>query len=237
MFNTTYIPSSKLSKRFNSKHWSKSHSFENKVFSQRSNLALDLNRIYSPLSAESLKSIIKLVRNNVVNSLDSNLEASVFFKKEEEVEEDKTDEENEQKQKETIEEEHNFDKRGSIEKLFNFVKFSKNKKTVSFDVDETARDALLNNASFPASTDYGGGGGSDRYGYTTSRTVPRDSRDRNPELREPVEPIDQHHNHHHHHHYRHNRESSIKRGQFTRSLSNTEPPTDEKAGRKLNHSF
>ncbi|CAH1368306.1 unnamed protein product [Tenebrio molitor] len=82
------------------------------------------------------------------------------------------------------------------------------------------------------STEYGGG--SDRYGYTTShRTVPRNSRDRNQDLRDPIEPIDQHHNHHHHHHHHHNRESSIKRGQFTRSLSNTEPPTDEKADGSL----
>ncbi|XP_063931974.1 regulating synaptic membrane exocytosis protein 2 isoform X1 [Zophobas morio] len=80
------------------------------------------------------------------------------------------------------------------------------------------------------STEYGGG--SDRYGYTTGHrtAAPRNSRDRGQDLREPMEPIDPHHNHHHHHHHHHhNRESSIKRGQFTRSLSNTEPPPDEKA--------
>ncbi|RZC33978.1 regulating synaptic membrane exocytosis protein 2, partial [Asbolus verrucosus] len=125
---------------------------------------------------------------------------------------------------------------GSVEKLFNFVKLPKNKKTVSFlvcnvDLDDASFTTALNETFVPASIEYGGG--SDRYEYTTShRTVPRNSRDRNQELRDPIEPIDQHHHHHHHHHH-HNRESSIKRGQFTRSLSNTEPPNDEKADGSL----
>lgn len=46
------------------------------------------------------------------------------------------------------------------------------------------------------------------------------------EVRELTEPIDRRH------HYQH-RKSSIKREQFTRSLSNTEPSTDEKAGKLL----
>lgn len=123
------------------------------------------------------------------------------------------------------------DERSSVEKLFNFVKIPKNKKTVSFlDHDLDASENSLNDAFLPASADYGGG--SDRYGYTTShRSTTRNMRDRNQDLRDPIEPIDQHHNHHHHHHH-HHRESSIKRGQFTRSLSNTEPPPDEKAGTK-----
>ncbi|KAJ8972639.1 hypothetical protein NQ317_007350 [Molorchus minor] len=57
--------------------------------------------------------------------------------------------------------------------------------------------------------------------------------------REPIEPLDPHHsyhphpNHHHHHHHHHHREASVKRGQFTRSLSNTEPPPDEKTDGSL----
>ncbi|XP_019867469.2 regulating synaptic membrane exocytosis protein 2 [Aethina tumida] len=77
------------------------------------------------------------------------------------------------------------------------------------------------------SADYGSN--SDRYMYTGHRAPPRQMRDRDQDLRDPLEPLDQHHNHHHHHHHHHHhRENSVKRGQFTRSLSNTEPPPDEK---------
>lgn len=232
MYQTTYPPHFKLSQRLNSKLHPKYNDFKNKNFNLNATPTLDSNSICPPLSDECLISIINLVRKNVINSLDLTLKTSSSFEKKAKLDEENEKEENE-KEEETVEEEHDSDDRNSVEKLFNFVKIPKNKKTVSFVVGETASNALLNNASFPASVDYGEGGGSDRYGYTTSRTVPRTSRDRNPELREPVEPIDQHHNHHHHHHhYHHNRESSIKRGQFTRSLSNTEPPTDEKAGKK-----
>lgn len=39
--------------------------------------------------------------------------------------------------------------------------------------------------------------------------------------------------HHHHHHHHHHREESTKRRQFTRSLSNTDPPADEKTGKNF----
>ncbi|XP_048518490.1 regulating synaptic membrane exocytosis protein 2 isoform X1 [Dendroctonus ponderosae] len=45
-------------------------------------------------------------------------------------------------------------------------------------------------------------------------------------------PDDQNHHHHHHHHH-HRREGTVKRGQFTRSLSNTEPPSEDKADGSL----
>lgn len=69
--------------------------------------------------------------------------------------------------------------------------------------------------------------GSDRYAYSSGyhREPSRTMRERTQDIRDPLESID-----HHHHYHKHHRESSIKRGQFTRSLSNTEPPHDEKAG-------
>ncbi|XP_057663298.1 regulating synaptic membrane exocytosis protein 2 isoform X2 [Diorhabda carinulata] len=76
------------------------------------------------------------------------------------------------------------------------------------------------------------------YGYRTMNS--RSTRDRDHEPREPIEPLDPHHNyhlsnnlHHHHHHHRHHRDGSVKRGQFTRSLSNTEPPMEEKTDGSL----
>ncbi|XP_072388810.1 regulating synaptic membrane exocytosis protein 2 [Diabrotica undecimpunctata] len=77
------------------------------------------------------------------------------------------------------------------------------------------------------------------YGYRTMNS--RGARERDHEHREPIEPLDPHHNyhlnhnqhHHHHHHHHHHRESSVKRGQFTRSLSNTEPPVEEKTDGSL----
>lgn len=45
------------------------------------------------------------------------------------------------------------------------------------------------------------------------------------------EEFDNHH--HHHHHYHHRRDGTVKRGQFTRSLSNTEAPSEDKAGEDL----
>lgn len=97
----------------------------------------------------------------------------------------------------------------------------------SIDARSPSNDASV------ASNEYGA-----HPGY---RSMPRNSRDRDPDIREPIEPLDPHrsyvphpNNHYqrqHHHHHQHNqRESSIKRGQFTRSLSNTEPPPDEKTG-------
>lgn len=87
-----------------------------------------------------------------------------------------------------------------------------------------------------SSTDYSGG--SDRYVYSGHRggSSSRNTRDREADMRETIEPIDpqyhHHHHHHHHHHYRSHREGSVKRGQFTRSLSNNEPPPDEKTGKR-----
>ncbi|CAH0557174.1 unnamed protein product [Brassicogethes aeneus] len=78
------------------------------------------------------------------------------------------------------------------------------------------------------STEYGSS--SDRYMYTGHRGAgnSRNVRDRDHEI---IEPLDHHHNHHHHH-YNH-REGSVKRGQFTRSLSNAEAPTEEKTDGSL----
>lgn len=77
--------------------------------------------------------------------------------------------------------------------------------------------------------------GSTEYGYRTMNSRGVRERDHHDHPREPIEPLDPHHNYHlnhnHHVHHHHHREGSVKRGQFTRSLSNTEPPTDEKTGR------
>lgn len=87
---------------------------------------------------------------------------------------------------------------------------------------------LLNNAS-PDGSDYSG--------YQNYRSTPRNARERDQDLRDQIEPLDSHHSYHHpnpnHHynHHHHHREESIKRRQFTRSLSNTDPPPDEKTGK------
>lgn len=74
------------------------------------------------------------------------------------------------------------------------------------------------------STEYTTGSGSDRYPYgshrtTTSRRM-RHEMDHEQNLRDPLD--DDRRNHRQH------REGSVKRGQFTRSLSNNEAPTEEK---------
>lgn len=91
-------------------------------------------------------------------------------------------------------------------------------------ISDASISSITASVSLVNSTEYTGT--SDRYGYSRHRDVPpRNSRDhQEPDLRDPVE---QHHHHHHHHHHR---EGSVKRGQFARSLSNTEPPVDEKTG-------
>nr|CAI5824961.1 unnamed protein product [Callosobruchus analis] len=74
------------------------------------------------------------------------------------------------------------------------------------------------------------------YGYRNSS---KDQRDQ--DLLDPIEPLDHHqhyssnhHSHHHHHHrHHHHRDGSVKRGQFTRSLSNTDPPPDERTDGSL----
>lgn len=72
------------------------------------------------------------------------------------------------------------------------------------------------------------------------RSVPRNSKDRDSDQRDSRDSdlLEQHHYHRyhdepHHHHHHHRRDGSVKRGQFTRSLSNTEPPTDEKTDGSL----
>ncbi|XP_031342324.1 regulating synaptic membrane exocytosis protein 1 isoform X3 [Photinus pyralis] len=72
-------------------------------------------------------------------------------------------------------------------------------------------------------------GSGERYVYSRHREVPtKGSRDhQEADLRGPLE----HHHHHHRHH--HHREGSVKRGQFTRSLSNSDPPVDEKTDGSL----
>lgn len=79
--------------------------------------------------------------------------------------------------------------------------------------------------------------GSEYSGYQNYRSTPRSGREREQDLRDPIEPLDPHHSYHHtnpnHHynHHHHRREESVKRRQFTRSLSNTDPPLDEKTGK------
>ena len=67
------------------------------------------------------------------------------------------------------------------------------------------------------------GGGSDRYGYCTQRQPSaRAPREYDLESRDVEESDRQYH--------RSVKEGSVKRGQFTRSLSNNDPPLEEKAG-------
>ncbi|KAG5896270.1 hypothetical protein JTB14_033567 [Gonioctena quinquepunctata] len=83
---------------------------------------------------------------------------------------------------------------------------------------------------------------SGEYGsYPSYRNTQRNARESDPDPRDPIEPLDPHRNyhpnhnsnHHHHHHHHHHRDGSVKRGQFTRSLSNTEPPNEEKTDGSL----
>lgn len=91
----------------------------------------------------------------------------------------------------------------------------------------SAKDAI---ASYPDSSEYPSGGGSDRYSYgsghrqQSAARIPRDRVD--VENRDPMEVMD-----HHQYHHGHHREASVKRGTFTRSLSNNETPADEKTGK------
>ncbi|KAI4464197.1 regulating synaptic membrane exocytosis protein [Holotrichia oblita] len=85
----------------------------------------------------------------------------------------------------------------------------------------------------PDSSEYPSGGGSDRYSYgsghrqqPTSR-MPRERAE--VEIRDPMETMEHHQYHHGHHH----RDGSVKRGTFTRSLSNNETPADEKTDGSL----
>ncbi|KAJ8965178.1 hypothetical protein NQ314_004321 [Rhamnusium bicolor] len=103
-------------------------------------------------------------------------------------------------------------------------------KMCSTDKSSNA-SSFFNTASID-STEYGG--------YPSYRSMPRNVKERDQDLRDPIEPIDSHHHyqphpnhHHHHHHHHHHRDGSVKRGQFTRSLSNTEPPPDEKTDGSL----
>ncbi|KRT81341.1 hypothetical protein AMK59_5105, partial [Oryctes borbonicus] len=75
------------------------------------------------------------------------------------------------------------------------------------------------------SGEYPSGGGSDRYSYGGGhRQQPpaRMPRERiEVEIRDPMETME---HHHHQYHHVHHREGSVKRGTFTRSLSNNETP-------------
>ncbi|XP_071053229.1 regulating synaptic membrane exocytosis protein 2 isoform X1 [Onthophagus taurus] len=77
------------------------------------------------------------------------------------------------------------------------------------------------------SADYGTG--SDRYPYATHRHPSTRSRDRERERERDHEPEQMDH----HQYHRQHRDGSVKRGQFTRSLSNNETPADEKADGSL----
>ncbi|CAH1175810.1 unnamed protein product [Phaedon cochleariae] len=75
-------------------------------------------------------------------------------------------------------------------------------------------------------------------GYPSYRNASRSARERDQDIREPADSLDSHHGYHHHHnhhhhHHPHHREGTVKRGQFTRSLSNTEPPNEEKTDGSL----
>ncbi|XP_018323421.1 regulating synaptic membrane exocytosis protein 2 isoform X6 [Agrilus planipennis] len=103
---------------------------------------------------------------------------------------------------------------------------------------ERPRGTRMISASRPDSTEYSGG--SDRYPYSGYRERERDRPYHNVNREQGIrEPMEQHSNqeHHHHHHHRsydhHHREGSVKRGQFTRSMSNTEVPADEKTDGSL----
>lgn len=116
--------------------------------------------------------------------------------------------------------------------IFKLVRFAKQSSSLEaesklFMSSECIAKEPSNSAFESNSTDYGGGG-SDRYAYTSNRGPSRNVRDRDQDLRDPIEPLD--HHHHYHYHIRHHRESSVKKGQFTRSLSNTETPGEEKTG-------
>lgn len=99
-------------------------------------------------------------------------------------------------------------------------------KDVADDASDTSDNASATGSdSLANSTEYSGM--SDRYNHPRHRDAPRRSTQEHPsqELREP---LDDHHHHHHSHH--HHREGSVKKGRFTRSLSNTEVPSDERTG-------
>lgn len=103
--------------------------------------------------------------------------------------------------------------------LNNYTNYNHNDIESPLDASSNAK------LSFP-STEYTTGSGSDRYPYgshrtTTSRRM-RHEMDHEQNLRDPLD--DDRRNHRQH------REGSVKRGQFTRSLSNNEAPTEEKNG-------
>ncbi|CAH1130637.1 unnamed protein product [Ceutorhynchus assimilis] len=77
----------------------------------------------------------------------------------------------------------------------------------------------------------------------TRNSMPSD-RGAERDIMDPMEPHHHHHHHHryhdepelhdhHHHHHHHRREGTVKRGQFTRSLSNTDAPSEDKADGSL----
>lgn len=103
------------------------------------------------------------------------------------------------------------------------VTFRQDVKMADDDASSCNASDSSGNASVSLpSTEYGG---SDRYNHSRYREASTRSAKEHPgqELREPLD-------HHHHAHYNH-REGSVKKGRFTRSLSNTEVPTDERTGR------
>lgn len=117
---------------------------------------------------------------------------------------------------------------------FDFVSetFLSKERLNSFEICSLEKSSNASSSSNNASL-----GGSDYTGYQNYRSAPRNARERDQDLRDPIEPLDSHHSYHHpnpnHHydHHHHHREGSVKRRQFTRSLSNTDPPPDEKTGK------
>lgn len=93
-------------------------------------------------------------------------------------------------------------------------------------VSNASLKSITASFSIANSTEYGGA--SERYIYSRHRDVPPRSSREHPE--QDLRDVEERHHHHHHHHH-HHRDGSVKRGQFTRSLSNTEPSVDEKAGK------
>lgn len=125
------------------------------------------------------------------------------------------------------------------EEYFKRCEAKRVERQVSFAEDDVAFNTNASDCSNSSAShkiaysgDYPTGAGSDRYpyqGHRTQQPTSRRTRDRNEVemINEPLQPMD---HHHHQYHHGHHREGSVKRGTFTRSLSNNETPGDEKTG-------
>ncbi|KAK9709580.1 C2 domain [Popillia japonica] len=144
---------------------------------------------------------------------------------------------------ETVIDKDEFFKRCSSTKPERQVSFAeddavfKDSRTASDNNDNhncsASRSSSPKHAFNPDSSEYPSGGGSDRYSYGSGHRqqpasrIPRERVE--VEIRDPMETMEHHQYHHGHHH----RDGSVKRGTFTRSLSNNETPADEKTDGSL----